>query len=294
MAPLIPGAERRLVEIETADAGRLRLHVSELGSGPPVIMVHGWPQHAGCWRYVAPLLAGSHRVICPDNRGFGGSDAPGRGYDPDTFAADTIALLDALELEQAFLVGHDWGGFAGFMACFSEPNRIQAFLALNTPIPWVQPSPRLLLEAWRTWYAVLMASPVLGQLILRRLPSLVGKGMVRDVVHGLLTEADGRDYANELAQTKSAHATTLLYRNYLRTVARPGRWNDQRLEVPTRLLFGERDGAVPTLAVKGHEGHADDMEVELVPDSGHFIPEEKPELIAERALELFGSVRSPV
>jgi pimeloyl-ACP methyl ester carboxylesterase len=295
VAPLIPGAGRRLVEIETADAGQLRLQVAELGEGPPVLLLHGWPQHSGCWRYVAPLLAEHHRVICPDNRGFGGSDAPGRGYDPQTFAADAIALLDALEVPSAFLVGHDWGGFAGFLACFSEPDRIQAFVALNTPTPWVRPSPRLLLEAWRSWYAMLMASPVLSQLILRQLPDLVGRGMVRDVVHDLLTEEDGRAYAQQLARPHSAHATEQLYRFYLlRAITQRGRWGSQRLVVPTRLLFGERDGAVPTLAVRGHEGHADDMEVELVPDSGHFIPEEKPELIAERALELFGRVRSSV
>ena len=293
MAPLIGGAERRLVEIESADAGRLRLQVAELGEGPPVLMLHGWPQHAGCWRYVAPLLAQRHRVICPDLRGFGGSDAPGRGYDPETFAADAVALLDALELERVFLVGHDWGGFAGFMACFSHPDRIQAFVALNTPVPWVQPSPRLVMAAWRSWYALLMAAPGLGRYILRQQPGLMAKGIVRDVVHTLFTEQDARDYAEQLARPHSARATTLLYRYYLRALTQPGRWAGHRLKVPTRLLFGARDGALSPLTVRGHEGHADDMAVELVPDSGHFIQEETPELVAERALELFDRVRVP-
>ena len=172
MAPLIEGAERRHIEIETTDAGRIRLQVAELGDGPPVLMLHGWPQHAGMWRKVAPLMSASHRLICPDLRGFGGSDAPGRGYDRKTFAADALALLDALELDQVFLMGHDWRGAAGFIACFEAPRRIRAYVALNTPLPWVRPSPKLLAEMWRSWYAVVMASP-LGPRILRS-PSRCG------------------------------------------------------------------------------------------------------------------------
>ena len=281
------------MEIEAADGGRLRVHVAELGEGPPVLMLHGWPQHAGAWRRVAPLMAGSHRLICPDLRGFGSSDAPGRGYDPETFAADALALLDALGLERAALVGHDWGGFGGFLACFAAPERIDAFVALNTPIPWARPTPRLLASAWRSWYALVMASPT-GPRILRRRPDWMAKGMRRDMVHAdSITEEEALQYARVLARPDSARATQLLYRSYLRFVGSSfRRERAPRLTVPTRLLFGTNDGVLSTEVVKGHEGHADDMEVELVEDSGHFIPEEKPELVAERALELFRSVRA--
>ena len=77
-------------------------------------------------------------MLCPDLRGFGFSDAPGQGYDPETFAADAAALLDALEIERTFLVGHDWGGYTGFLLCFEQPQRIEAFVALNTPVPWLR------------------------------------------------------------------------------------------------------------------------------------------------------------
>lgn len=293
MAPLIPGAERREVEIETADSGRLRLQVAELGEGPPVLMLHGWPQHAGAWRLVAPLLAERHRVICPDLRGFGSSDAPGRGYDPETFAADALALLDALGLERACLVGHDWGGASGFVACFMAPERIQAFLALSVPVPWIRPSLRLLAGAWRSWYVFAMASP-LGPVALQRRPDRIAANIVRDTVHPCISEEEALGYAQSLARPDSARATQLLYRSYMRAVADAFSGDPApRLTVPTRLLFGSQDSFLSTEVVKGHEGHADDMSVELIEDSGHFLPEEKPELVAQRALELFSSSSDP-
>jgi pimeloyl-ACP methyl ester carboxylesterase len=292
VAPLIAGAERRHVEIEAVD-GPLRVHVTELGQGPPVVMLHGWPQHAGVWRKVAPLMAGRHRLICPDLRGFGASDAPGHGYDSQTFATDALALMDALELERAFLMGHDWGGFAGFLACFMAPQRIRAFVPLNAPIPWQRQSPRLLAGAWRSWYVLVMASP-LGPWVLERHPRQIAEGMRRDNVHAAISEQESIDYAARLARPGSGRATQLLYRSYLRSVAGAVRGEPApRLTVPTRLLFGTNDRFLSTEVVKGHEGHADDMTVELVEDSGHFIPEEKPELVAQRALELFSSSSDP-
>jgi pimeloyl-ACP methyl ester carboxylesterase len=283
--PAIPGAERRMVEL----AGGVRLHVSELGAGDPVLMLHGWPQHGGCWRAVAPVLAERYRVICPDLRGFGGSDAPGHGYDPETFALDAVALLDALGIERVRLVGHDWGGYAGFLVALRTPERVSAFLACSTPLPWVEPTPRLAREAWRSWYAVVMAAA--GRPLLTRRPDLfagfiTGPGITRD---------DAWAYTGLLARPESARATELLYRGYLRTLLdfalgraeAPG-----RLTVPTRVLNGRRDPAVPEQLVAGDRSrHADDLEVELVERGHHFLPEECPELVSERALPLFEGAR---
>jgi pimeloyl-ACP methyl ester carboxylesterase len=288
LSPAIPGAERRLVEV----AAGVRLCVSELGAGEPVVMVHGWPQHAGCWRAVAPALAErGYRVICPDLRGFGGSDAPATGYDPETFAADLLGLLDALDLEAVCLVGHDWGGYASFLAALRAPGRIAAFLACSTPLPWVRLTPRVATEAWRTWYAVLMAT--VGREVLRRRPERFAEFITAP---GISTDV-ARAYTQALARPKSARATELLYRAYLRTLLDFARGRGRRagrLTVPTRVLHGTRDPALATALVEcDYARHADALEVELVEGAHHFLPEECPELVTARALELFGSVRSP-
>src|SRR5262245_41884152 len=93
--PTVPGVGHRSVTIRDAH-GPVAIHLAEAGAGDPVLMLHGWPQHWYCWRHLAPLLADRYHLLMPDLRGFGWSDTPGRGYDPATFAADAVALLDEL------------------------------------------------------------------------------------------------------------------------------------------------------------------------------------------------------
>src|SRR4051794_2455046 len=97
------------------DVGGVRLHVAEAGEGPPLLLLHGWPQHWWCWRYVIGELATTHRVIAPDLRGFGWSDAPPGDYAKATFAADVLALMDAEGLDRVRVIGHDWGGYTAFL-----------------------------------------------------------------------------------------------------------------------------------------------------------------------------------
>src|SRR5919106_1697015 len=79
--PEVPGVEHRFVE-----ANGLRMHVAEAGDGDPVVMLHGWPQHWYEWRHLIPPLAAQYRVICPDLRGLGWTDAPPRGYEKENLA----------------------------------------------------------------------------------------------------------------------------------------------------------------------------------------------------------------
>ncbi len=287
--PDIDGAVQRTVTIQTADAGPLDVHLYEAGTGPPVLLLHGWPQDAWSWNRVFPLLSDRYRLIAPDLRGFGQSGAPGVGYDGLTLGADAIALLDALGIERAHLVGHDWGGFGAFAAGIAAPHRFASIVVLNTIPPWVEPSPRAALELWRTWYVFLFAG--FGEWIVRNRPGLLARMMRADRVGDQgMTREEAAGYAERLRRPESARATALLYRSYLRSfkaVLVERRFADLRLAVPTRFLFGTADKAVSHRLLAGLEGHCDDIEIELVPDSGHFIAEEKPELVAARAADLF-------
>jgi pimeloyl-ACP methyl ester carboxylesterase len=264
----------------------LRFHVAEAGAGDPVVLLHGWPQHWWAWRHVVPLLAPHARLVMIDLRGFGWTDAPPGAYDKQTLADDLLAVLDALALERVCLMGHDWGAWSGFLACLAEPERFAAFLALGSPRPGGRRGARQLLEVWRFGYQVAIASPLLGrQLVADR------RFVERVIVGGAVqrqawTPEDLRAFSAVLAEPARARASVGLYRTFLtREVARTPRG---RLRVPTRIMLGGRDPAIPAVLLDGAQDDADDVRVEIVPECGHFVPEEQPALVAQRARETFG------
>jgi pimeloyl-ACP methyl ester carboxylesterase len=282
--PPIEGAEHHYV-----DAGGLRVHYAEAGEGSPVLLLHGWPQHHLLWREVIARLRDRHRLIAPDLRGFGWTEAPGHGYDCDTFVRDQVALLDALDIDQVDLIGHDWGGWTAMLLALDQPRRVRRMLLCNEPHPWQGPSLQALRQLPKSWYAVVAAAPVLGPALHRGgafIPNILGRGNVGTP----FSDEEIRNYAACFRDPARAVAASRLYRYYWRAFlqALRGRWADQRLHAPTRLLFGVKDRYIsPLLVESGYEDHADEMTVELVPDSGHFIVDERPELVAQRAIELF-------
>jgi pimeloyl-ACP methyl ester carboxylesterase len=266
------------------------MHLAEAGEGEPLVMLHGWPQHWYMWRNQIPALARHYHVICPDLRGFGWSDAPPRGYEKENLATDVLNLLDALDLRRPVkLAGHDWGGWVGFILCAQHPERFERYLALNIPHIWNRADLRGALEIWRFWYQALMASPLVGYRVARW----------RTYLRAVLTAGSPhRRTADEIAafveplrEPARARATVQLYRTFLTREfpkAAQGRYRAYRLTVPTLLLFGKNDLAISKRLLEGYEPYADDMRVEIVEGSGHFIAEDRPELVTERALEFFG------
>jgi pimeloyl-ACP methyl ester carboxylesterase len=269
----------------TVLARGLRFHVAEAGAGAPVVLVHGWPQHWWMWRHVVPALAPHARLVMLDLRGFGWSDAPPGAYDKQTLADDLLAVLDALDLERVCLMAHDWGAWSGFLACLAAPERFAAFLALGAPRPGGRPSARQLREVWRFAYQVAIAAPVLGRRLVSD-PRFVERVIMGGAVQRRAwTPDDLRVFTAVLAEPARARASVRLYRTFLACeVARGPRG---RLRVPTRIMVGSRDPAIPVVLLDGAREDADDVSVELVPDCGHFIAEENPALVAQRAREFF-------
>ncbi|MGH2949031.1 MAG: alpha/beta fold hydrolase [Solirubrobacteraceae bacterium] len=271
--PRLDGVEHSFHELPTG----VRVHVAAAGpEGAPVVLcLHGWPQHWWVWREVIPRLGGEVRVLCPDMRGFGWSGWPVDGsFEKERVADDALALLDALGIERVVVAGHDWGAWAATLVALRAPERCSALLAMSTGHPW-QPVGRAARNAWRLWYQVPLAAPVVGE-------ALVWSGaMPLFVLHGARRDEAGwrpgevETYVDALG----ARASARLYRHFLvretpRALA--GSFRGRRLTVPARLLHGARD-PLGREFVRGFPG-----EVEIVDGAGHFLPEEEPALVAER------------
>jgi pimeloyl-ACP methyl ester carboxylesterase len=273
--PHVDGVEHRHV-----DLGGLRMHVAEAGDGEPLVMLHGWPQHWFQWRRLIPELAGRYRLICPDLRGFGWSDAPPGRYEKKTLARDVLRLLDVLGLERVRLVGHDWGGFVGFLACLWAPERFERFAALSIVSPWFRLPLSGMLAAGLAYQLPLVA-PLVGRRV-AALPAftrlMLQRGSTRPYSADELAA-----YADRLREPARARATVALYRSF-QLLELPsmtlGRYVGGRLSVPTLGIYGEDDLVVRDGAFAGAEEHADSLCVERIPGA-HFLPEEAPDAVLE-------------
>lgn len=276
--PTVAGVTHRFVTVDG-----VRLHVAEAGAGEPVVLLHSSPEHWFAWRKVIPLLADRYRVICPDFRGAGWSDAPKTGYDTDTRVADLLGLFDALGVAEVRLVSHGWGAWTGFRLCLTAPERIRSHVAVNMIHPWPNHR-RLGAQAWRFWYTACWEYPLIGRTVLRRWPALT-RFLLRQWAGGpdVLSESTIAEYVECSRRPANARAGEAMNRQYvLHDIPRLllGRDRDTRLSMPTRILAGERDVLIRPRSLTGGERHADDLTVTVAPDCGHLIPEQRPDLVA--------------
>ncbi|KAA2251448.1 alpha/beta hydrolase [Solihabitans fulvus] len=279
--PEVDGVTHRFVQ-----AGDVRLHVAEAGAGEPILLLHSFPQHWYAWREVVPLLAADHRVLCPDFRGAGWSDAPATGYDTATRVDDLLALLDSLGLARVSVLSHGWGAWTAFALCLRAPERVGRHLALNMVHPW--PDRRAMrTQAWRFWHTALWEYPVLGAAVLRRWPGLTRWLLRRWGATSAAAVAEFADASGLPANARAGQA--LNWQFVLHDLPRLRRNRALRLTVPTEILLGGRDVLVPQAFLRGGERHADDLTVRVLADCGHLIPEQRPDLVAAAARALFAA-----
>ncbi|WP_309129557.1 alpha/beta hydrolase [Microbacterium sp.] len=267
------------------DTRGLRSHVAMIGDGEPVLMLHGFPQHWWEWRRVAPAIASrGYRVICPDLRGSGWTDAADRGIGRTTMAEDLRAVLDALGVERAHVVSHDLGAVVAGQLAYTHPDRVRTAVMLAVPPGFMTFSPKLL-------PAFKHMPPLLTHRDGRSLDWLFGSDyaaqpMPADVVDGYLrvTVRPGFDAAvRELYRG-------MIIPEVMRLAT--GHYKRRRLRPPTLAVFGRLDGPFtePTVRriCRGHERYADRFELAFVDGAAHFVVDDAPEEVAELALDWFG------
>ena len=267
--PELDGVEHTYHDLPTG----VRIHLASAGppDAPPVLALHGWPQHWWAWRHVIAELSGEFRLLCPDLRGLGWSGQPADDdFRKQRMAEDAIALLDVLELDQVRLTGHDWGGYAAILAAVTAPERFSSLLAQSIGHPWV-PKKVALRHGYLLSYQLPLAAPFAGEEVVR--DGRYVRGMLRN------GRRDGRRWTPEEEDAyldvvrEAAQASSKLYRDFLlhdlRAVVR------KRPTMPAKLLMGSREPFRAFAA--GFPG-----EVDVIDGAGHFLPEEAPEAVAER------------
>jgi pimeloyl-ACP methyl ester carboxylesterase len=269
------------------DADGIRLHAVDGGrpSGPALVLLAGFPQTWWAWRKVMPALAGRFRVLAIDLPGQGHSERPERGYDTHTVAAHVhAAVTDALGAPAYWLAAHDIGAWVAFSLALNHENRLRGLALLDAGIPGITlpeaipTDPNL---AWKTWHFAFHLVPDLPETLLAgREREYVGWFLkTKALAPGAFDEADLDHYAAALAGDGALRAGLAYYRD----AAESARKNHQALE--------RRRLTVPVLGISSSHGSIPDMAASLspwaenttgvvVPDAGHFIPDEQPEAVA--------------
>jgi pimeloyl-ACP methyl ester carboxylesterase len=265
---------------------------------PPIILLHGFPESHRTWRDVIPALARDHYVIAPDQRGFAGSSKPEgvENYTPDKPVADLLALADHLGIGPFTLVGHDWGGAIAWMAALQNPQRIARLIIVNAPHPLVfqrslfdDPAQRAASQ-----YITAFRNPGFETFIDRiGLETFFDESFAKHSDAALLAP-EKPAYLAEWSQPGTMTAMLSWYRASAilvpamdETPARPV-WLDAPfppITQPTLVIWGMQDSALLPVQLDALERYVPDLTVVKVASAGHFVPWEKPVLVAEAILE---------
>ncbi|MFD5213051.1 alpha/beta fold hydrolase [Microbacterium sp. NPDC058345] len=279
--PLPPatGFEHHIVETPGA-----RMHVAVMGEGDPVLMLHGFPQHWWEWRAVgARIAAAGRRVICPDLRGSGWTEADEPGIARTSMLHDVVALLDVLGIPHVDVVSHDLGAVVAGQLAYEHPERVRGAVQFAVPPAFMRFSPRLL-PAFRHM-PPLLAHRDGGSLAWLFGPDYAAQPMTAEVLDG---------YLRVQRRTGFDAAVRALYRGMIiPEVMRlaSGHYRRRRLHPPTLAVFGRRDGPFTEQTVRricrGHERCADRFELAFIDGAAHFVIDDAPEEAAAVALEWF-------
>jgi pimeloyl-ACP methyl ester carboxylesterase len=280
-APNLPAGFTDTFTSRYIDAGGLRQHAVIGGDGPPLLLVHGWPQNWYAWRLLMPALARDFEVIAVDQRGIGQTDKPQDGYDTSTLADDLVALMDELGHQRFAVVGHDTGYIIGYALAADHPDRVARVALAEVPgAPGVGPSPPLFIPEPlnnRLWH-----------IPFNRVNDELTEQLVRgreDIFFGyeFAIQGGGKtlpDYALEYYFRLFSDPDTLrgsfgLYRAWDTTLAQNEQRKTRPLTMPVLAIGGA--GSWGELTGDGIKPAADDVQTVVIPGVGHWVAEQAPE-----------------
>jgi pimeloyl-ACP methyl ester carboxylesterase len=274
----------------TVSVNGIQLHYVIGGHGNPVVLLHGWPETWYAWHKVMPALAKTYTVIVPDLRGLGDSSKPPTGYDGKTVAEDIHQLVTKLGFKTIFLVGHDWGTQVAYSYAAAHPTEVKRLAVMELTIPGFAPPGRPPL-----WWGVFHQ--------IRDVPEALVQG--KELIylswfyHNLsfnpaaITQADIDEYVSHYSAPGGMRAGFEYYRAFPQDAIENMNYSKTKLTMPVLALGG---GYIPTFGgnitmptiIYGMQQLAQNVQGIKVPNSGHFIPEERPDFVIKMLDNFFG------
>jgi pimeloyl-ACP methyl ester carboxylesterase len=280
-APNLPAGFTDTFTSRYVDTGAVRLHAVIGGGGPPLLLVHGWPQTWYAWRMLMPTLARDFQVIAVDQRGIGLSDKPQDGYDTATLADDLVALMDALGHERFAMYGTDTGMPIAYALAADHPDRLERLVVSEAPLPGISPSPPLLLPPplnARLWHLAFNQLPaeVNEQLVRGREAIFFGPEFDASAGTNKLPEDAVSYYIDRLAADPDAlRGSFEIYRAFPTIIAQNQQRKARRLPMPVLAIGGAESSG--QMVGDTMQLVADDVQTVVLAGSGHWVAEQAPE-----------------
>jgi pimeloyl-ACP methyl ester carboxylesterase len=301
----MPAFTNRIVRTNGID-----MAIRDEGRGPAVVLCHGFPELAYSWRHQIPALAAAgFRAIAPDQRGYGGTDRPAEvtAYDMANLTADLTGLLDALDVERAVFVGHDWGGLIVWQMPLLHPARTAGVIGVNTPyLPRAFAPPTALVRQLfgDNYYVCHFQQPgvadaglmrdvrkVFTQLFRRGVPlaeveaRMLATGRMLNMVElvhdteplgaPLLSDDEIRVYEEAFARTGFTGPINW-YRNLDRNWEATPEQDGARIAVPSLMVTAQLDPVLRPEMAEPMRAFVPDLEIHMIPGCGHWTQQEKP------------------
>lgn len=276
-----------------ADLSGARLHYVELGDGPLVVLLHGFPDFWFSWRFQIPALAeAGFRVVAPDMRGYNLSSKP-RGvtaYDIGRLAGDIRELITERGAASAFLAGHDWGAAVAWATAMNHPDVVERLAIVNVPHPRKMMrglrTPRQLMRSWYMFYFQL---PWLPERLARADRWRAFRHAVKDDARpGAVTDEDIDRYVEAWSQPGAITAMINYYRALFRQSPKRAEARIRPVSAPTRIIWGERDRYLGAELAEPDRADVPNLErVIRLPDASHWVQHDEPERVAELLVEFF-------
>ena len=272
------------IEHSNIEANGVRFHVATAGDGPPVYLLHGWPQTSYCWHRIIPALAERYTVVAPDQRGFGYSSKPDSGYDAHTLGDDIAALARVLGHEGIAVVGHDWGGTPAYSVAARHRDLVRSLTMLDTLLPgfrlyneWMIPKA----DGQFIWHQAFMSVPEIPEMLIR--------GHERDIISWFftaytydptaVTQEEVDFYEHTMKLPGALRGGIEWYRAWFQSAEQIAELVKDKLDIPVLALGGEV--SCNTMTLENMQEVATDVRGGVVERCGHWMVEERAEHMIE-------------
>lgn len=269
----------------------VKLHYVTQGEGDLMLMLHGFPEFWYSWRHQIPEFAKNYKVVALDLRGYNDSDKPAdkSAYVMDQFNLDVEGVIKGLGYDKCILVGHDWGGAIAWNFTYAHPEMVERLIVLNIPHPAkFAEGIRTPQQLMRSSYMFLFQLPWLPELLIQssdyQAVETALKGMA--VNKSAFSKEDLEAYKDAAAKRGAMTAMLNYYRNIFAQGMLSQNWGI--LQVPTLMIWGEKDTALGKELTYGTEAYVRDFQIKYIPDASHWVQQEQPELVNQYIREFLG------